>query len=83
MIGTAGLPHVIVRFFTVPRMADARSSAGWALVFIALLHRRPGRGGHGDLQLLQHHPDRPVGDPEANVRFDEMPAWMERWQNTG
>ena len=38
MIGTAGLPHVIMRFFTVPRVADARWSAGWALVFIALLY---------------------------------------------
>ena len=38
MIGTAGLPHVIIRFFTVPKVADARSSAGWALVFIALLY---------------------------------------------
>ena len=39
MIGTAGLPHVIVRFFTVPKVSDARKSAGWALVFIAILYR--------------------------------------------
>ena len=38
MIGTAGLPHILIRFFTVPKMRDARSSAGWALIFIALLY---------------------------------------------
>jgi len=53
MIGTAGLPHVIVRFFTVPKVADARSSAGWALVFIALLYTTaPAVGGMARLNLI-------------------------------
>ena len=52
MIGTAGLPHVIVRFFTVPKVADARSSAGWALVFIALLYTTaPAVGAMAKLNL--------------------------------
>ncbi len=51
MIGTAGLPHVIIRFFTVPKVSDARKSAGWALVFIALLYTvAPGGGFDGALQ---------------------------------
>jgi cation/acetate symporter len=53
MIGTAGLPHVIVRFFTVPKVADARSSAGWALVFIALLYTTaPAVGAMARLNLI-------------------------------
>jgi cation/acetate symporter len=55
MIGTAGLPHVIMRFFTVPTVKDARSSAGWALVFIAILYTTaPGRGGDGQAQPARH-----------------------------
>ena len=51
MLGTAGLPHVIVRFFTVRRVKDARSSAGWALVFIAVLYTTgAGSSGHGKAQ---------------------------------
>ncbi len=56
MIGTAGLPHVIVRFFTVPKVADARSSAGWALVFIALLYLvAPAVGAMARLNLIGQH----------------------------
>jgi cation/acetate symporter len=55
MIGTAGLPHVIMRFFTVPSVKDARSSAGWALVFIAILYTTaPGRGRDGQAQPAWH-----------------------------
>ena len=54
MCGTAGLPHVIVRFFTVPRVKDARLSAGYALVFIAILYTAvPGVAGFGRVNLIQ------------------------------
>jgi cation/acetate symporter len=56
MIGTAGLPHVIIRFFTVPKVADARWSAGWALVFIALLYlTAPAVGAMARLNIIDHH----------------------------
>jgi Na+(H+)/acetate symporter ActP len=56
MIGTAGLPHVIIRFFTVPKVADARWSAGWALVFIALLYTvAPAVGCDGAAEHHHHH----------------------------
>ena len=59
MIGTAGLPHVIIRFFTVPRVRDARSSAGWALVFIAILYTTaPAVGSMARSEPDEHHPDR-------------------------
>jgi len=70
MIGTAGLPHVIMRFFTVPKVADARSSAGWALIFIALLYTAVAKGG--DLYA-----------PEASIKADDRPDWMKRWEKTG
>ena len=50
MIGTAGLPHVIIRFFTVPKVSDARLSAGWALVFIAILYTAPAVAAHGTIK---------------------------------
>ena len=59
MVGTAGLPHVIVRFFTVPKVRDARMSAGWALVFIAALYTvAPAVGAMARYNLTDHHPDR-------------------------
>ena len=60
MIGTAGLPHVIMRFFTVPKVADARISAGWALVFIAILYTTAPAGCHGQDESDPHRDLRAV-----------------------
>ena len=84
MIGTAGLPHVIVRFFTVPKMSDARSSAGYALVFIALLYTvAPAVGAMAIFNMANTIQTGPVGEADANLPFDEKPEWMERWGSTG
>ena len=84
MIGTAGLPHVIIRFFTVPKVKDARYSAGWALVFIAILYTTaPAVGAMARLNLINTIQTGPVGAPEANIKIDEVPAWMDRWRTTG
>ncbi len=84
MIGTAGLPHVIVRFFTVPRIRDARKSAGWALVFIAILYTTaPAVGAMAMWNLLNTVQPGEVGTEEGNLRFDDKPDWMERWERTG
>ena len=82
MIGTAGLPHVIIRFFTVPKVADARWSAGWALVFIALLYlTAPAVGAMARLNLMDTiYPNGPKA--EALV-YDERPDWMKNWEVTG
>ncbi|WP_230657314.1 sodium:solute symporter family protein [Psychrobacter sp. I-STPA10] len=82
MIGTAGLPHVIIRFFTVPKVADARWSAGWALVFIALLYfTAPAVGSMARLNLL--HTIYPQGVNEEPLRYEERPEWMKTWEETG
>ncbi|KAA8608622.1 sodium:solute symporter family protein [Salipiger aestuarii] len=87
MIGTAGLPHVIMRFFTVPRVADARWSAGWALVFIALLYlTAPAVGAMARLNITQQF--WPEGTAGAAVSLDTIendPAydWMATWEQTG
>lgn len=89
MIGTAGLPHVIIRFFTVPKVRDARSSAGWALVFIAILYTTaPSVAAMARLNLHATVNKAVVksGDvfaPEASILFDERPNWMKRWEVTG
>ncbi len=89
MIGTAGLPHVIVRFFTVPKMSDARSSAGYALVFIALLYTvAPAVGAMAVYNLANTvqpgiEEGLPLGDPEGSLPIDEQPGWMGRWAETG
>ena len=84
MIGTAGLPHVIVRFFTVPRVRDARSSAGWALVFIALLYTvAPGVGAMARLNLTNTIQVAEVGTPEGNLMYEERPQWFKNWEKTG
>ena len=92
MIGTAGLPHVIIRFFTVPKVADARSSAGWALVFIALLYTvAPAVGSMARLNLTTTMwPSAITGnalDGEAISRadIDSKPelAWVKGWEKTG
>jgi cation/acetate symporter len=83
MIGTAGLPHVIVRFFTVPTMADARWSAGYTLVFIALLYTvAPAVAAMAAWNLTS---TLVPGDPRQNefLAYDEQPDWMERWGRTG
>lgn len=82
MIGTAGLPHVIIRFFTVPKVADARKSAGWALVFIALLYlTAPAVGAMARLNIITTiYPD---GTAEQPIAYDERPDWMENWERTG
>lgn len=84
MVGTAGLPHVIIRFFTVPKVKDARSSAGWALVFIAILYTTaPGVGAMARLNLMDTIQIGPVGDPVGNVEIARLPDWMNRWATTG
>jgi cation/acetate symporter len=82
MIGTAGLPHVIIRFFTVPKVADARWSAGWALVFIALLYlTAPAVGAMARLNITTTM--WPAGIEGEAVAVDELPDWFETWQVTG
>ncbi|MBV1789332.1 cation acetate symporter [Marinobacterium sp. D7] len=80
MCGTAGLPHVIVRFFTVPRVKDARLSAGWALIFIAILYTTvPAVAGFGRVNLIQTI----NGQDKAGVAYAEMPSWFKNWENAG
>lgn len=89
MIGTAGLPHVIMRFFTVPSVKDARSSAGWALVFIAILYTTaPAVAAMAKLNLhaTVNTAVKAGGDlyaPEASIKAEERPDWMKRWEKTG
>ncbi|MGE0312693.1 MAG: sodium:solute symporter family protein [Lautropia sp.] len=89
MIGTAGLPHVIMRFFTVPKVKDARSSAGWALVFIAILYTTaPAVAAMAKLNLHStvNSAVTKGGDlfaPEASLEAAKRPAWMKRWEETG
>jgi cation/acetate symporter len=92
MIGTAGLPHVIIRFFTVPKVADARSSAGWALVFIALLYTvAPAVGSMARLNFsTTMWPAAVTGnalDGEAvalaDIESKAELSWIKTWQSTG
>jgi len=84
MIGTAGLPHVIIRFFTVPKVKDARASAGWALVFIAILYTTaPAVGAMARLNLMDTIQIGPVGSPTGNIELANLPEWMNRWRTTG
>ncbi|HYN76165.1 MAG TPA: sodium:solute symporter family protein [Lamprocystis sp. (in: g-proteobacteria)] len=84
MIGTAGLPHIITRFFTVPTVAGARSSAGWALLFIAVLYTTaPAIGAMARLNLTDTIQTGPVGGPTANLELTQVPDWMKRWRKTG
>ncbi len=84
MIGTAGLPHVIIRFFTVPKVKDARSSAGWALVFIAILYTTaPAVGSMARLNLMNTIQTGPVGEVTGNIEIAQVPRWMTNWQKTG
>ena len=82
MIGTAGLPHVIIRFFTVPKVADARWSAGWALVFIALLYlTAPAVGAMARLNLIDTV--YPGGAQSEALEYEQRPDWMKNWEVTG
>jgi cation/acetate symporter len=91
MIGTAGLPHVIIRFFTVPKVADARWSAGWALVFIALLYlTAPAVASMARLNLMTTVYPEMAGQnqdyadaAEEALRYDERPEWFRTWEETG
>ena len=75
MLGTAGLPHVIIRFFTVKRVRDARSSAGWALLFIAVLYTTaPAIAVFARTNML---------DTVSNVPYAEAPRWLHTWEDTG
>jgi len=80
MIGTAGLPHVIIRFFTVPSVKDARRSAGWALVFIAILYTTaPAVAAMARLNLIS------TVEPVSGeyLAYDERPDWFKNWETTG
>ncbi|OOE78110.1 cation acetate symporter [Salinivibrio sp. ML198] len=80
MIGTAGLPHVIIRFFTVPKVRDARTSAGWALFFIAILYTSaPAVAAMARLNLMDTV-NLPNGD---NLAYDQRPDWFKNWETTG
>ena len=80
MIGTAGLPHVIIRFFTVPKVKDARSSAGWALVFIAILYTTaPSVAAMARLNLIETI--EPT--PGEYMTYEERPDWIRNWEATG
>ncbi len=82
MIGTAGLPHVIIRFFTVPKVSDARKSAGWALVFIALLYlTAPAVGSMARLNIITTI--FPNGTTEEPIAYEASPDWMTNWEQTG
>lgn len=84
MIGTAGLPHVIVRFFTVPRVRDARLSAGWALVFIAILYTTaPAVGAMSFYNLINTVQPGEIGAEEGNLAYEDVPEWFSRWEETG
>ena len=75
MVGTAGLPHVIIRFFTVPKIKDARASAGWALFFIVLLYTAaPAVAAFARTNFIK---------TVHNVRYDDAPQWLKSWEETG
>lgn len=84
MAGTAGLPHVIVRFFTVPKVKDARTSAGYALLFIAILYTTaPAVGAMARYNLINTVQPGEVGSVDGNLRYEDRPDWMDTWQRTG
>jgi len=91
MVGTAGLPHVIIRFFTVPKVADARWSAGWALVFIALLYlTAPAVGSMARLNLMTTVYPEMAGQTENYeeaarnpILYEDRPEWFSTWEETG
>ncbi len=75
MVGTAGLPHVIIRFFTVPKIKDARASAGWALIFIVLLYTAaPAVAAFARIEFI---------NTIHNTRYEKAPGWFKNWEATG
>ena len=84
MVGTAGLPHVIVRFFTVPKVSDARRSAGWALFFIALLYTTaPAVGAMARLNLIETIWPGGTSEETQPLAYEERPNWFRTWEETG
>ncbi len=84
MAGTAGLPHVIVRFFTVPKVRDARTSAGYALLFIAILYTTaPAVGAMARYNLINTMQPGEIGAADGNLVYEDRPAWFDTWQQTG
>ncbi len=84
MVGTAGLPHVIVRFFTVPRVRDARISAGYALLFIAILYTTaPAVGSMARYNLINTVQPGEIGVADGNLDYEERPSWFDTWEQTG
>jgi len=80
MFGTAGLPHVIVRFFTVPRVKDARISAGWALVFIAIMYTTiPALAAFSRVNMIETI----NGQDSTGVAYETAPEWIKNWEKTG
>lgn len=80
MVGTAGLPHVIVRFFTVPKVRDARYSAGWALLFIAILYTTaPSLASFARVNMIETI----NGTEQTGTAYAEAPSWIKNWEKTG
>jgi len=80
MVGTAGLPHVIVRFFTVPNVRDARRSAGWALVFIAILYTTaPAVAAFARVNMI----NTINGENMQGTLYKDAPSWIKNWETTG
>ena len=75
MVGTAGLPHVIVRFFTVKKVSDARKSAGWALLFIAILYTTA--------PAIAVFARTNLNETVSEKKYDELPGWFDNWEKTG
>lgn len=80
MVGTAGLPHVIVRFFTVPKVRDARKSAAWALLFIAIIYTTaPAIAAFARVNMIET-----INGPDmAGTPYKEAPSWISNWEKTG
>ena len=80
MVGTAGLPHVIIRFFTVPRVKDARISAGWALLFISFLYTTaPAVAAFARVNMIET-----INGPDSQgVAAADAPSWYKNWEDTG
>ncbi|MEL0655920.1 sodium:solute symporter family protein [Pseudoalteromonas issachenkonii] len=80
MVGTAGLPHVIVRFFTVPRVKDTRISAAWTLVFIAIVYTTaPAVASFARVNMI----DTINGKDGSGTVYEEAPGWIKNWERTG
>jgi cation/acetate symporter len=80
MVGTAGLPHVIVRFFTVPKVRDARTSAGWALLFISLLYlTAPAVAAFARVNMIETI----NGKDMQGTEYTQAPTWITNWEKTG